>query len=204
MLSLYWPGETWLHRVAVGRKFFALLVVSTVVVWVGHPIGFAALAVAALGLTLGAGVPVGVVWRQVVPILVAVAIIVAFQIVLGRASQGVVAGLRIVGIALAAIAVTVSTSTPQIVAAVEGALRRLRVSPGRTFRVGLMVGVALRSLDHLGVVAHNVLDARRARGVQRNLRAFAVPLVIAAARHAHGVGEALEARGIASGEPTSE
>ena len=52
---------------------------------------------------------------------------------------------------------------------------------------------ACRSIADL---AARVREAQRARGVERSVRAFAVPLVVSALRHADALGEALSARGL--------
>jgi biotin transport system permease protein len=45
-------------------------------------------------------------------------------------------------------------------------------------------------------IAEEVRDAQRARGLRGSPRAYAVPLVIRALRHADALGEALAARGV--------
>ena len=199
-LALYRPGDSWLHRLPTGAKLAALLVVGTVVFASGSVVVSSAVLVAAVGMILGIGVPPGELWRQGRPVLFLVAVLTLFQVVIGRPWEGLAAALRLLAVAAVAIGVTVTTSVTQMVDWIERTLLRLRVRPARVFRIGLAFGLALRSVDQLGVVAQQVLDARRARGLQRSMRAFAVPTVVAAARFAHGVGEALEARGIADAD----
>ena len=196
-LSLYWPGRSWLHRAPVGAKLLGMLVGAGLVVAVNAPVASGAMLVAAVAAMVAAGVPLRVVWRQARPLVVVIALVAVFQVVLGRPEEGLLAAARLLAAAALALAVTLTTRFIEMVEWFERVLRLCRVAPARVFRVGLTIGLALRSLDHLGVVAHRVLDARRARGLGRNLRAFAVPTVVAAARFAPGGGEALEARGIA-------
>jgi biotin transport system permease protein len=196
-LSLSWPGTSRLHRAPAGAKLLALLVGATVVVAVNHPAVSGGVLLIAVVATLGAGVPMRILVRQSRPLVLVIAVLTMFQAAIGRPIEGLAAAGRLLAVALLAVALTLTTRPTAIVDWLERLLRRLRVRPARVFRIGLTVGLALRSLDHLGVVAHRVLDARRARGLGRSLRAFAVPTVVAAARFAHGVGEALDARGIA-------
>ncbi len=204
MTSLYWPGESWVHRAPVGVKFAALFVISAVIVWYASAIVSAVVAFAAFAGMLVAGVPFRRIVRHVFPFVLFAALLLAFQIAVGRWDAGIVAATRLVAVATVAIAIAVTTRFTAIADAVERALLSVRVPPARVFRFSLAIGLALRSIDHLGVVANQVLDARRARGLHRNLRAFAVPTVVAAARFAHGVGEALDARGIAGSEREPE
>lgn len=200
-LALYRPGDSWLHRITTGGKLLALAAAGTAVFASGSGAVSAGVLAGTLAVLLAIGIPPSELWRQGRPVLFLVAVLTAFQIVIGRPEEGVMAALRLLAVAAVAIAVTMTTSITQMVDWIEQTLLRLRVRRARVFRIGLAFGLALRSVDHLAVVAQQVLDARRARGLQRSMRAFAVPTVVAAARFAHGVGEALEARGIADADP---
>ena len=72
-------------------------------------------------------------------------------------------------------------------------LRHVGVSPER---VALTVSLTLRSIPVVGQLLQQTLDARRARGLDRSVRAVATPLVIRTVRHAERVGDALAARGV--------
>lgn len=196
-LTLYWPGRSWLHRAPAGIKLLALIVGAALVVAINTPWVSVAVIVVVVVLIVRCGVPPRVLRRQAMPLVVVIVVLTVFQMLIGRPLEGLVAAARLLSVAGLALAVTLTTPATAVVAWLERLLRRLRIPPQRVFRAGLTVGVALRSLDHLGVVAQRVMDARRARGLGRSLRAFAVPTVVAAARFAHGVGEALDARGIA-------
>ena len=200
-LSLYWPGASWLHRVPAGIKLLALLVGAAAVMAVDHPAVSVALLAAVVVAVVSVGVPPRVLVRQAKPLVVVIAAVTVFQVVIGRPVEGLMAAARLLAVAALALAVTLTTRPTAMVEWLERSLLRLRVPQARVFRIGLTVGLALRSLDYLGVVAHRVMDARRARGLGRSLRAFAVPTVVAAARFAHGVGEALDARGMADAMP---
>lgn len=194
---LFWPGTSVLHRAGVGVKLFALLAASSTLVWLGN-VWLAGAVVGAVALVLVAlRVPRRRIARLTRPILVGVAVIVAVQVVIGRTEAGVAAGARVLAVAALALLFTLTTSPRAIAGWVERALARVGVRSDRVFRGGLAVGLAVRSVDHLGVVAGGVLDARRARGLGRSARAFAVPMVVGAGRYANGVGEALDARGLA-------
>ena len=151
-------------------------------------------------MTFTSGMPLAI---ELALFALAVVVLTGFQAMIGRLDAGLLAAARLSAVIALAVALTLTTRPADMVGWLERVLLRLRVRPARVFRIGLAVGLALRSLDHLGVVAWRVLDARRARGLGGNLRAFAVPTVIAAARFAHGMGEALEARGIADPTPAT-
>lgn len=202
--SLYHPGDSFLHRAPVGVKLAGLLLMSVLVITLDAPSASAGVMLLGSAGLVWIGLSARAVWRMLRPFLVFAALIVAVQVLLGRADQGRDAALRMLAVAVAAILLTATTRPSEITDWLERVLRRAGVREDRVFRVGVLVGAALRSIDHLGVVLHRVLDARRARGLQRSVRAFAVPTVVSAARFAHDLGEALDARGIGAPQPPAE
>ena len=120
----------------------------------------------------------------------------AFQTWLGGpATASRVAGGLLVAVAAAAL-VTLTTRTEALLDALVGVLRPLRPLGVDPDRVGLVLALAVRSVPVLAGLAAEVREARAARGAERSLRAFAVPFVIRALRHADRLGEALAARGV--------
>ena len=183
----------------VGGKLAALLVGSVAVIWIDRPLISLAVAILAIALARAGGAHWRATCRFGAPVLWTVAFVVAIHLVLRDLDQALHVGSRLLAVGLLATAFTLTTRSTDIVAWVERVLTALRVHPPTVFRVGLVSGLTTRSFEHLGVVATRVLDARRSRGLQRSARAFAVPMVVEAARLAHGMGEALEARGIGDG-----
>jgi biotin transport system permease protein len=59
-----------------------------------------------------------------------------------------------------------------------------------------VLALTIRAIPVVSGLAQDVVEARRARGVERSARAFAVPLVIRSVRYADRLGEALAARGV--------
>ena len=98
-------------------------------------------------------------------------------------------------VALLAALVTLTTRTTALVDVVVTTarpLRRIGVDPDR---VGLIVALGIRCVPVVLSLAAEVRDAQLARGLTASPRAFAVPLVVRALRHADSLGEALVARG---------
>lgn len=180
----------------VGAKLAALLVGSVAVLWIDQPLVSLGVAAAGVALARAGGGHWRMIRRFATPVLWTVAFIVAIHLLLGDPGQAAHVGTRLLAVGLLATAFTLTTRSTDIVAWVERVLTMLHVRPTTVFRVGLVSGLTTRSFEHLGVVAVRVLDARRSRGLQRSARAFAVPMVVEAARLAHGMGEAIEARGI--------
>jgi biotin transport system permease protein len=101
----------------------------------------------------------------------------------------------VLAVALAGL-VTLTTRTSAMMTFLERCLsptRRLGLDP---FRLSLLLSLTIRSIPVIAGLATQVREAQRARGVERSVRAFAVPLVVGALRHADALGEALSARGL--------
>jgi biotin transport system permease protein len=195
-LGLYVPGSSFLHRAPAGAKLLAMLIVGVGSVLLDHPWQVAVAVVVVLGGYLLAGISMRTALRQVRPLLW-IALFVGFFHVLsnGWERAAVVVGTIGVLVLLAAL-VTLTTRTTDMVDAVVatvGPLRRVGVNPER---IGLLLALGVRSAPVVVGLAEEVRDAQRARGLAASPRAFAVPLIVRALRHADGLGEALVARGV--------
>ncbi len=198
---LYWPGRSWLHGAPVWAKALVLAGSSAALMaWGGPREGAATLAVA-VAAALSARVPARVFARAMIPFAVTALVMWAWQMWLGQERAAWVSGTRVLGLAALAVSLTLTTPAADVVRAVERALTAARVRHDRVFRLGLTVGLTLRSVEHLALALARVRDARRARGLGRSVRALAVPTVVAAGRFAHGAGEALDARGLGDPDP---
>jgi len=196
LLGSYVPGRSWVHRAPAGGKLVVLgALLLAVTGWRGWwSTGLAAGLLAVC--TAASGVGVRTVWLQVRPVLWFVAVLVPVQLWLSgvQAAALAAAGL-LLGVAAAGL-VTLTTTTQALLDTLTralGPLRRVGVDPER---VALLLALAVRAVPVLAALAGDVRQARMARGAERSMRAFAVPFVIRAVRHADRLGEALAARGV--------
>lgn len=196
MIGLYVPGTSVLHRAPAGPK---LVVLAAFLLWLGVWRSPLAVALAAAVVAAAAALSrVG--WQrvaaQVRPVVLVTLLVAAAQVWLaGPRTAVVVAGSLLVAVAAAGL-VTLTTRTQDLLDALVAALRPLRRLGVDPERIGLLLALTIRSVPVLVALAQEVRDARRARGAERSVRAFAVPLVIRAVRHADRLGEALAARGV--------
>lgn len=195
-LGLYVPGRSVLHRTPAGAKLLGLVVVGVLSVFLDRPWPVAA----ALGLVLVAYGVAGLSWRVVAGQLRPLVWIGAFTGVFHLVVNGWQRALVVVGViavlVLLAGLVTVTTRTTDLVDAVVGGCRPLRVVRVDPERVGLMIALGIRCVPVVIGLAEEVRDAQRARGLTASPRAFAVPLIVRSLRHADALGEALMARGL--------
>jgi biotin transport system permease protein len=194
--GLYVPGSSVLHRTPAGVKLLALVaagVVSVVLDELWQVL--AALGVVLAGYTV-ARLPARTVLRQLRPLLWIGAGTAVFHVLVnGWERAAVVVGV-LASLVLAAALVTLTTRTTDLVDAVVAGCRPLRALGVDVERIGLMVALGIRCVPVVVGLAEDVRDAQRARGLGASPRAFAVPLIVRALRHADALGEALVARGV--------
>lgn len=194
MIGLYREGGSLLHRAPAGAKLLALLVFTTALVIVRTPQAVAGgLLIVLVGYAVG-GLSPRVLWEQVRPLRWFVVMLVPLQWWLaGPAAAVVSAGTLVVAVAAAGL-VTVTTRTTELLAVIERVLRPLpRVDADR---VALLLILTIRAIPVLTEFAREVAQARRARGMERSVRALVVPMAIRTIGHAERLGDALVARGL--------
>jgi len=196
LTGAYMPGTSPLHRLPAGVKLGLLALAGAALVAVRTPltVGVAGVVVAALYVLSGVGARAA--WAQIRPVRWFVLVLLAVQLLITDASTAVSLTARIVlAVALAGL-VTLTTRMTELMAALErglAPLRRVGIDPAR---VSLLMSLAIRSVPVVAGIAGRVRDAQRARGQERSIRAFAVPLVVGVLRYADTLGEALQARGL--------
>ena len=159
--------------------------------------------VAALGalgigfvLALLAGLRGRALWRPIRAFALVGLLLFAFQAWQHGWERGVEVVAELLALILAASAVTASTAVDELLDTIARALapfRRLGVSPER---VALAFSLAIRTIPQAFGLARETRDAARARGLERDPRAFAVPFALRMVLHARDTGAALHARGL--------
>ncbi|MFD5225645.1 energy-coupling factor transporter transmembrane component T family protein [Microbacterium sp. NPDC058342] len=197
MISLYAPGDGFLHRVPAGVKLGALAAAALTLSLV-HPgaVGTVAILVAVSALHPLARLP----WRQLVNAWWRLRWLIA---VLGGAlwlfvsAPAALEGAgRVVALLLLADLVTRTTRMGDLLDVLRRAsapLRRLGVDPET---VALTLSLTIAMVPVIAGFAAQVRDAQRVRGVRLGAGAV-LPLLVMTLRHADDVGDALVARGIA-------
>ncbi|SEK66989.1 energy-coupling factor transporter transmembrane component T family protein [Nonomuraea pusilla] len=196
LTGAYVPGSSALHRLPPGAKLLGLAVACTGLLLLPTPAALAGAAAVVALLYALSRVGWAAAWAQVRPVRWFAVALFAVQLAFSGPEGAVTATLRVVlAVALAGL-VTLTTRTSDLMACLERRLAVARVVGLDPFRVSLLLSLTLRSVPVVAGLAVRVREAQRARGVERSVRAFAVPLVVGALRHADALGEALSARGL--------
>ncbi|MDP4504979.1 energy-coupling factor transporter transmembrane component T family protein [Nonomuraea turcica] len=196
LTGAYVPGASPLHRLPAGAKLAGLALACTVLVLLRTPPALAGAAAVVAGLYAVSRVGVAAAWAQVRPVRWFAVALFGMQWIFVDLSGAATTTLRVVlAVALAGL-VTITTRTSAMMAALERCLAPARFAGLDPFRLSLLLSLTVRSVPVMAGLAARVREAQRARGVERSLRAFAVPMVVSALRHADALGEALSARGL--------
>ena len=198
-IGLFQPGSSPLHRAPAAGKLLGLVVLGVVVVAVPTWWGVLALLAGVLGayaVSFRSPALAGrLAWSQARPLVVVLAVIVAFQVVVVGPARGAEIGLTLLTLVLSAGLVTLTTRTEDLVDVLQRLLRPLRRLGVDPERVGLSLALGIRSVPMMIAMAEQVREAQLARGLGASPRAFAVPLIVRALRRADAMAEALVARG---------
>ena len=197
MLGLYLHRESAIHRLPAGAKLGGLLLVTILVL--ALPGAWGALAAGAGGAAVlaAAKLPVRRVLKELRAPVVMLTLLFGFQALLagGGWEETAVAVARFAALILLATLVTLITRVMDMVELFErlfGLLRPVGVNPAK---MALMLALAIRFIPLLGEQVREVRMAQRARGVERNIAALFVPLLVKILTMADDLTAALEARG---------
>ncbi|MBD7994096.1 energy-coupling factor transporter transmembrane protein EcfT [Arthrobacter sp. Sa2CUA1] len=201
LLGAYVAADSPVHRAPLALKSAAVVVLSVLTLAAASLPVSAAAAVLIVAAYAGARLlrqlltPLAVMW----PVLVLIA---GFQVwSAGVAAAVLTAGNILICVAAARLLI-LTVPVPELLDGVVSLVRPLKVFGADPERFGLALALMVRSLPYLLGSAADVRASAKARGLERNLRAQAVPVVIRAVAYAQQTGEALAARGIGdAGEP---
>ncbi|MEJ6555062.1 energy-coupling factor transporter transmembrane component T [Microbacterium esteraromaticum] len=202
MLTLYRPGDGWLHRMPAGRKALLLLgMMLGVLLLPPRWWTVAVIAVASVGIYLVSGVRdgaggmrelAGQVWGLRWILLITLVGQLIFLGVEAAASNAA----RVAGSLVLAGLLVLTTRVTDLLDACERGLRPLHRVGVNVERVSLLLAVTLGTVPVLARLAGVVRDAQRARGAKATVRTFVVPFLVVALKHADQLGDALAARGV--------
>ncbi len=199
MRAAFLPNVSWAHNVPVRAKLLALFVISTFFLPFSSVVSMGCLAVLAFGLYISVGKQGLVALRTLSPLLYIVAIIIGFHYLNGTLWEGVVAGLRMIGMVLLANFVSITSRMNELMDAVMPLCRPLRLFGLSERRVALAFALMIRFVPVLLAIYSGLQEAYRARSGRRNSWRLIAPFVLRTLKMSESVAEALSARGGADG-----
>lgn len=193
LAEAYVAGTSPLHRARPLWKVLGLIVLCTVLfagpAWPALALGGAAVAA---GFAV-ARLPPAHAARALRPLAWILALLFAVQLWLSGWALAAFVVLRFAVLILAATLVTLTTRSSEFV---DGILALLAPAPAWVpkARIALAISLALRFLPMVRDMLDQVRQAQAARGLERNLIALAVPLLLRALKAADDISAAIYAR----------
>ena len=195
MLSLYVPGGSFIHRAPAAVKLLILLIGSAALFVVsGIPVHAAELVLIA-GLFHAARLPWRDTFRQLRTAMILLIPIFLFHVFITDWVLGLETVLRILVLLLLAVLVTLTTKPTEMIDVLEAAARPLRHIGVNPSKASMMLSMVIRFIPMMMREAQEILEAQRARGLDRNAIALLMPLLIKTLKMADDLSEAIEARG---------
>jgi len=196
VIGVYRAGDSLLHRTPAGAKLLGLLVFTTLLLVFRSPVTMGVgLIFVVLLYAIAAYTPV-IMLQQIWPMKWIVILLFPFQWWLaGWQSAVIVVGTLVLAVAAAGL-VSLTTRTTDLLAVIERAIQPLRYVRVDPERVALLLTLTIRVVPVINGLVHDVRDARRARGMERSVRAYVTPVVIRTVGYAERLGDALVARGV--------
>lgn len=190
------PDDGWMHRLRPGWKLGGVAALSVVVLLFRDAGVNAVLLAVVLLAAVTARVPLRSALAPLLRIWFVFAAVALIHLVLTDWETGLRVASTIAVCLLAASLLMLTTSVAQLLTVFRTLAAPLRWVGADPERVGLAAALMVRSLPVVADLARVSGDSARARGLERNLRARTVPLVLGAVKHAQDTGRALEARGL--------
>lgn len=196
LLGAHRTARTPLDRAPVAAKLGGLAVLGVAVVATrGVPAALGLLAVPVLAAVL-AGLPPRATLRGLLPVLATAVLAGAYQAWARGWGPAVAVVADLLTLVLAAAVVTATTPADRLLDALTAAARPLRRVGLPPELVALAVALVLRTVPEIARTVHEVRDAARARGAERDPRVWLTPAVLRVVGRARDLGDALAARGV--------
>lgn len=193
-LGLYQPRASPLHRLGAGWKLLLVLLAGGLIFTLHDWRVLLALLLGTLALYFVARFDLQTTWAQVKPSLGLLLFFLLFQGFLTGWDIAFLTVLRFGVMILLASLVTLTTRVSELLATLERALKPLACVGINPARVSLAISLALRFIPVVAQTMQNVQEAQRARGIEKNALALAVPTIIRTLKMADDVADAIDAR----------
>lgn len=196
-LGFYVPGNSLIHRTPPAWKFAVLILyILGTAIFIKTPLVAVLVLLFPVAGYLIARIPLGVAISQLWPPLPILAVLGLFQWWQRGAETALSMVLVIFAAIMAATLLTLTTTIPAIMDAIDKLLAPLARFGIPVESISLAISLTIRLIPLQLATVQEVLNARKARGASFSIRAFGTPVLIRSMRRAQGIGEALQARGV--------
>ena len=197
--GLYVSRPSLVHRLPAGLKLAIVAAAGIGVFFLDDPIVLAGVLAVSAAIALIARLPVLNVARHFAPFLALIALFFAFHAIFTSVLTGWVIVARFAVMILLGLYLGMTTRTSALVAAIETALGPLRVFGIDPERVSLVLSMTVRFMPLVAETYADIAAAQKARGLERNVLAVMIPLLVRLLQRADDIADSLVARGVGEG-----
>lgn len=194
MIGLYIPNDTSIHKLRPGIKLLFLTICGTTIIMVSSIPLLGLFLLSVILLYRVAKIPFRTVIKQFKSMGLLLVLLFTFQTLFGSWLTGVEVVLRLIILFTLSSLISFTTKVSDMVASVEAGLQPFRCFGINPSKVSMVISMAIRFIPLLREKFNEVREAQQARGLNTNIVALAIPLIIRTIRMASEVAEALEAR----------
>lgn len=195
MIGEYHHGDSFLHRLPVGAKLAVLAAAGTSIFLISSPWLLTGALASMLLLYRLAGLSIRLAAQPIRSASAILVVIFVAQWVLNGWLDGLVVVLRVVFLIVLANLVTLTSSVGAMMKRLEVWMTPLAWFGASPAKASFTLSLAIRFIPLLASIGAEVREAQRARGMDRNILALIIPLIVRTLKMADEIAEALEARG---------
>ncbi len=194
MLSiLYVNSNSHIHRLPAGIKILFLSLTCTILFILNNWVALISIAILTIILSIMAKVPFIILYNSVKPIFFMLIIIFIAQLFLTDIYMASFVILRFLTMMVLASIVTLSTRTSEMMTAIENALSFLP-NPTHAYNISLAISLSIRFIPRVRDIVSEVKNAQKARGISRDWKALAIPVIVRCLKSADEISDAITAR----------
>lgn len=194
MTGLYHAGHSLIHRIPAGIKLILLCAIGIGLFFLRDWRLVLVMLATCILLYPVAQLPLRLLARQLLAMSWFIILLGIIQWWADNWHGAIVVSGRLLSLLLLANLVTLTTRATDTLNTLSWALRWLRFLGVNPERISLMISLVLRFLPVIIEVMHEVRAAQKARGIEFNLIAMTVPVIIRTLKMADDIADAIDAR----------
>ncbi|OPB31154.1 energy-coupling factor transporter transmembrane protein EcfT [Bartonella sp. AR 15-3] len=194
MISSYISQDTFIHRLKPGIKLSLLILCGTTIFMVSSISTFLFFLLSISLLYRIAKIPFNKIIKQFKSVWLFLIFIFIFQAIFDNWLTGLSLILRLILLISLASLISFTTKASDMITSIEVGFRFFSCLGVNSSKLSIALSMAIRFIPVISEKFNEICEAQRARGLNINIIALAIPLTIRTIRIASEVAEALDAR----------
>lgn len=194
-LSLYIGQNSIVHACPASVKMAIVFAAGIAVFATSDMFWLSSLLLLSIGLVALSRLPLAFVWSRCLPFLLVMVLFFAAHAVLTSVETGLVVVTRFAIMILLGLLLAMTSRLSHLVAVLEKVLTPLKLFGVNPQKAGLVLSMSIRFIPLIGETYGEIAAAQKARGLDNNILALLIPLLIKLLQRADDISDALIARG---------